>query len=103
VRAVVGQTLASVTDTTVVIVVRAPADEIDLTCGGAAMVDAKSAAAAQKVPADPDLAAGTLLGKRYEDVTGTIELLCTKGGTSSLAVAGEPLAVKAAKPLPASD
>jgi hypothetical protein len=101
-RVAVGQTLRSVTDTTMVIVVRGAAEDIEITCGGAAMVDSRTDAAGH-VPADPSFAAGTLLGKRYEDGAATIELLCTKAGPSSLAVNGEQLVVKAAKPLPASD
>jgi hypothetical protein len=99
----VGQTLRSVTDTTTVIVVRGPAEDVEITCGGAAMVDSRTGAAAAQLPADPSFAAGTLLGKRYEDGAATIELLCTKAGPSSLAVNGELLVIKAAKPLPASD
>jgi hypothetical protein len=101
-RVAVGQTLSSVTDTTTVIVVRAPDEDVKITCGGAAMVDPR-AGTQSGVPADPVLTSGTLLGKRYENTAATIELLCTKGGTSSLAVDGEPLVVKSAKPLPASD
>jgi hypothetical protein len=102
-RVAVGQTLRSVTDTTTVIVVRAPAADVEITCGGAAMVDTRADVAPERLPADPSLAAGTLLGKRYEDRAATIELLCTRGGPSSLAVNGELLVIKAAKPLPASD
>jgi hypothetical protein len=103
VRAVVGQALTSVTDTTSVIVVRAPNGDVEITCGGAAMVDPKAGTAVESIPADPDFADGTLLGKRYEDAAATVELLCTKGGTSSLAVDGARLVIKSAKPLPASD
>jgi hypothetical protein len=99
----VGQTLKSVTDTTTVIVVRAPTDDVDITCGGAAMVDGAAGLPTEQVAADPAFASGTLLGKRYENAAATIELLCTKAGTSTLAVDGEPLVVKSAKPLPASD
>ena len=99
----VGQTLSSVTDTTTVIVVRAPGGNVDITCGGAPMVDPKVGTPGGQVAADPAFAAGTLLGKRYENAAATIELLCTKAGPSSLAVDGEPLVVKSAKPLPASD
>jgi hypothetical protein len=102
-RVAVGQRLSSVTDTTTVIVVRAPGEDVDIRCGGAAMVDTHDGSAAEQVPPDPEFASGTLLGKRYENAAATIELLCTKGGPSSLAVNGEPLVVKSAKPLPASD
>jgi hypothetical protein len=102
-HAVVGQTLSSVTDTTAVIVVRAPGADVEITCGGKPMVDQKAGAPLELIPADPAFAQATKLGKRYENAAATIELLCTKGGTSSLAVDGEILAIKSAKPLPASD
>lgn len=100
-KARVGQTLASVVDPTTVVVVRWPDADLDLTCGGAAMVEGKSA-----VPTgspDPALSAGTLLGKRYADDELGVELLCTKAGTGTLALNGSALAIKTAKPLPASD
>lgn len=102
-RAVVGQTLTSVTDGTTVIVIRAPHDDVEITCGGAPMVDPKTGPSAEPVSPDPAFVQGTQLGKRYEDGTATLEVLCTKAGTSSLAVNGHPLLVKRAKPLPASD
>jgi hypothetical protein len=46
---------------------------------------------------------GTQLGKRYSDDDLGIELLCTKAGEGSLSVGETVLAVKGAKPLPASD
>ena len=52
---------------------------------------------------DPGHAGGTLLGKRYVNEAGELELLCTKPGDGSLAVAGEALVLKEAKPLPSSD
>jgi hypothetical protein len=99
----VGQSLVSTTDTTTVIVVRAPQGDFVITCGGAEMVDAKQAASTPKTQALANQANGTQLGKRYENSAGTLELLCTKPGTSSLAADGEAMSLKAAKPLPASD
>jgi hypothetical protein len=99
----VGQSLVSTTDATTVIVVRAPQGDIALTCGGAEMVDSKQAGDTPKTEAAAGHAEGTQLGKRYESADASLELLCTKPGTSSLAVDGELLALKAAKPLPASD
>jgi hypothetical protein len=52
---------------------------------------------------DPAHAAGTLIGKRYIDGGDRIEVLCTKGGEGALTLDGEPLVVKQAKALPASD
>lgn len=101
-KAKIGQTLTSTVDATTVVVVRWPDADLDLTCGGSAMVDAKEAVGTTGSP-DPAQSAGTLLGKRYADEELGVELLCTKAGTGTLAVNGAPLPVKAAKPLPASD
>lgn len=99
-----GLRLRSAVDTTELIVVRAPSGdvEVDLACGGAPMVPAGT-----DVPdggaVDPAWAGGTLMGKRYADETVGVELLCTKAGEGSLALNGEALGVKDAKPLPSSD
>jgi hypothetical protein len=96
-----GQQLVSAVDSTAVIIIRAPAGECTLTCGGAEM-----AAAGEPVPAaEPDrsLMGGTQIGKRYVDEADTLQVLCTKGGDGTLALDGKPLAIQAAKPLPASD
>jgi hypothetical protein len=53
--------------------------------------------------AEPGFDQGTQLGKRYSDDELGIELLCTKAGEGSLSVGETVLAVKGAKPLPASD
>ena len=101
-KAKVGQTLTSTVDPTTVVVVRWPDADLDLTCGGAAMVDAKDAAGSTGEPAAGQRD-GTLLGKRYADEDLGVEVLCTKAGTGTLALDGTPLPIKAAKPLPASD
>lgn len=102
-KARIGQTLASTVDATTVIVVRAPGDELMITCGGAAMVDPRGPAAGREGTADPAQQGGSLLGKRYADEKLGLELLCTKSGPGTLAVNGSALPLKAAKPLPASD
>jgi hypothetical protein len=99
----VGQSLASVTDTTTVIVIRAPKDDVELTCGRAAMVDPKSEAALARQPLEASDPEGTLLGKRYVDDDESVELLCTKAGPARLELNGKQLSVKAARQLPASD
>jgi hypothetical protein len=98
-----GMMLASTVDSTTVVVVRWASGEQEVTCGGSPMVDAAHRDASPQGTIDPDLATGTLLGKRYATEDGTVELLCTKPGKGTLAVGGIPLAVKSAKPLPASD
>lgn len=84
------------------IVVRAPSVEVTLACGGADLLPADAERPEGAAP-DPALADGALLGKRYADEELGLELLCTKGGTGTLTCNGEPLPLKGAKPLPASD
>jgi hypothetical protein len=96
-----GSRWRSVRCATEVIVVRPPSGPVDLGCGGSPMVPADSSEAAVGPP-QPDLAAGTLLGKRYE-VDGGGELLCTKAGQGTLTSDGEPVTAKTARALPASD
>lgn len=71
-----------------------------IACGGAPMTQEKPAEAGT---IDPAFADGTLMGKRYVDGDGTVELLCVKPGKGSLSLDGAALAVKEAKPLPSSD
>lgn len=96
-----GSRWRSAVDATEVIVVRAPADDLSLECGGAPMVEAGSEPPGGSV--DPAFADGTLLGKRYVDDEAGLEVLCTKPGEGSLAANGHALGLKEAKPLPASD
>jgi len=78
------------------------AGDVDVTCGGAPMVEAGTAVDERGEPA-AELASGTLMGKRYVDEADAIELLCTKPGAGTLGVGAAPLTLKEAKPLPASD
>src|SRR5437660_1369404 len=98
-----GARLRSTVCNTEVVVVRAPKDEVDVTCGGAPVAPIGGEAAANGGGVSPDFAEGTQLGKRYADDEKGIELLCTKAGEGSLAVNGEALLLKGAKPLPSSD
>ena len=97
----VGSRLKSAVCATEVMVVGAPDADVDITCGGAPMVDLAGDAPAGAT-IDPEQKAGTQLGKRYVNEAGDLELLCTKPGEGSLA-AGAALEIKAAKPLPSSD
>ena len=99
-----GDQLASTVCGTRVVVIRAPAagqPQPQLTCGGSLLVPAADAPPAKPGPAGAD--ATTLIGKRYVDATGTLELLCSASGAGELACDGAPMTLKAAKPLPASD
>lgn len=86
-----------------VIVVRAPVEPEDLWCGGRPMVALGSDPPANSGVPDPEHSNGTQLGKRYADPETGLEVLCTKAGQGSLSLAGKPLALKDAKPLPSSD
>lgn len=95
-----GDQLASTVCGTRVVVIRAPADvQPQLACGGSPLVPAADAPPAKPGPAGT----ATLIGKRYVDATGTLELLCTASGAGELTCDGAPMTLKAAKPLPASD
>jgi len=94
-----GEQLASTVGSTRVVVVRAPAGERPLVaCGGEPMVPA--AGSPGKPSPEPE---ATLIGKRYVNEAGTVELLCTCSGSGVLTCDGAPMTIKAAKPLPASD
>ena len=96
-----GTRFASVACSTEVVVVRAPeGTPAEVGCGGHPVVPL-DAATDRGLPLDPALSTGTLLGKRYE--AGGLELLCTSAGEGTLTYDGEPMPLKSAKPLPASD
>jgi hypothetical protein len=97
-----GLRLKSAVCTTEVMVVAAREPDVDVTCGGAPLVELGAPIPSGGTIAE-GAAGGTQLGKRYVDAAGSLELLCTKPGEGSLAARGEPLTLKAAKPLPSSD
>lgn len=97
-----GVRLKSAVCSSEVIVIRGSLPAVDIRCGGCPMIAAGDGASAADV-LDPAHAAGTLIGKRYVDVSDRVEVLCTKGGEGSLSLDGVPLGVKQAKALPASD
>ena len=90
--------------TTQVVVVRAPADEVELVlaCGGRAMVPLDDPTSVDTKGPTGD-SSGALLGKRYVADALGVEVLCTQPGSGTLTANDTPLAIKEAKPLPASD
>lgn len=94
-----GKWKSTVCDTQVM-VVKAPAGEHALCCGGAEMGPATAVVSGSP---SADASGGTLIGKRYVNADESLELLCTKGGIGSLACNGVALEVKQAKQLPSSD
>ena len=101
----VGARLKSNVCDTEVMIIACTDISVSVHCGGEIMIDATANKSGGTL--DPAHAAGTLLGKRYVNATnssvGKIELLCVKAGKGSLAVNGEVLVLKDAKPLPSSD
>lgn len=96
-----GVRLRSAVCETEVVVIAAPQGDIELACGGEPLLqegDDAPAGAALVASAE-----GTLLGKRYTDGTGALELLCVKPGEGALSLDGVALVIKGAKPLPSSD
>ncbi|MGO8870726.1 MAG: hypothetical protein ACLQPH_04865 [Acidimicrobiales bacterium] len=87
---------------TEVVVIKAPAGAVDLQCGGHPMVPIGDEPPAG-LSAESGFDGGSQIGKRYTDGSNEFELLCSKGGTSSLSVGAELLVLKDAKPLPSSD
>ncbi len=85
-----------------VVVVKAPGGGVDVRCGGHPMV-AVDGERPEGLAAEAGFDGGLLIGKRYVDASGDLELLCTKAGTSSLSVGDEVMDLKDAKPLPSSD
>ncbi len=97
-----GTRLKSAVCDTEIMVITAPAGDVDLACGGAPMIGMDQTRAEGAGP-DGSACEGTQLGKRYTNEAGDLELLCTKPGQGSLAAGGAPLVLKEAKPLPSSD
>jgi hypothetical protein len=97
-----GTRLRSQVDDTQVIVVKGLPGDVDLSSGGHPMIDL-TATPTDGLTAKDGFDGGALLGKRYTDASGELELLVSKGGSASLSLDGEVLEVKQAKALPASD
>jgi hypothetical protein len=97
-----GTRIKSAVCSTEAMVIAAPDGDVEVTCGGAAVIGIGADAPAD-VAIKADAAKGTALGKRYVNEAGDLELLCTKPGDGSLGANGELLVLKEAKPLPSSD
>ncbi|CDQ46527.1 hypothetical protein [Mycolicibacterium neoaurum] len=96
-----GTRLQSQVCDTQVIVVRSSDALDDLRVGGAPVIPVGGETTAG-LSLDPALSDGNLMGKRYVHDSGA-EILVTKAGTGTLSIGDAPLAIKEAKPLPASD
>ncbi|CAM3211870.1 hypothetical protein DFJ75_4377 [Williamsia muralis] len=96
-----GVRLRSQIDTTEVVVIKPPAGDEVLTCGGQPMIEVS------QTPAEgltSETGAGTQIGKRYTcSSDAQLEVLVTKAGSADLSLGATTLARKEAKPLPSSD
>ncbi len=101
-RFATGARFRSAVDDTQVVVIRASAALIKVTCGGHPLVPIEDEPQ-PGLTILPGHDGGTVLGKRYADTDSGLELLCTKAGPSALFLENHPLPIKAAKSLPASD
>lgn len=98
-RLTAGTRLRSAVSGCEVIVIQEPSVDGSVHCGGAAMLVDSAGVSTADQAGDSMVA----LGKRYVHVQSELEVLCVKPGSGPLTFAGEELAVKSAKPLPASD
>lgn len=96
-----GLRLKSAVCDTEVMVIKAPAEQVSITCGGVPMLEGNEEAAQGTLL--PDHSEGTQIGKRYVDAEGRMEILCTKGGQGSLAADNVPLRPRESRALPSSD
>jgi hypothetical protein len=96
-----GSRLKSAVCTTEVIVVKAPGNDVEVTCGGSAMLGPEEDGSGGTPAGGAD--GGTQMGKRYVTEDEGLELLCTKPGDGSLGAGNTLLSLKEAKTLPASD
>ena len=95
-----GARFRSVASSTEVIIVRCTDVDIELKCGGQAMVPAGTNVTIETID---DSGEQILPGKRYVDETLEVEVLCTKGGGGDLEYQGRRLRMRDVKPLPSSD
>ena len=94
-----GVKLSSRVCKTQIMVLRIPAVELEIFCGGSPM-EVGDPVALKELQGENN---GTLVGKRYTDESETMEFLCTRGGEGSISVSGHKIGIKAAKKLPSSD
>ena len=87
---------------TSIVVVKGPNSEIDLRCGGTAMLPVGASVDSRPGP-DAGYDQGTRVGKRYWDEATGLEVVCTSPGPGSLSVGDRVLPERPPQPLPSSD
>lgn len=97
-----GQRYISAVCATSIVVVKGPPSDIDLRCGGTAVLPAGESVDSRPGPV-AGFDAGTLIGKRYWDEATGLEVVCTTGGPGSLSLGDRVLPERPPQPLPSSD
>lgn len=97
-----GARLRSAVCSTEIIVIKAPSNPLELSCGGAAMLEPPGPPDAGAAPA-PGADGSTAMGKRYVNADSSLEVLCTRAGAGSLFADRAPLGFRESRALPSSD
>jgi hypothetical protein len=85
-----------------VIVIKASSDDIDIRCGGVAMLRAADASERTE-DLKPGFSQPSLLGKRYSWRPLGLEVLVTQAGDGTLAVGEQVMDMESPRELPSSD
>ena len=94
-----GSRLRSAVSPAEFIVTKAPAGDVELTCGGLPLLPMDS----QEGNTGAGAEGSVVMGKRYVNADASIEVLCTKPGVGTLALNEETLEIRASNALPSSD
>ena len=97
-----GTRLRSAVCNTEVMVVLAPSGDVELTCGGAPMIDIGTEPAGDAT-LSPDHSEGSQIGKRYVTEAADLEVLCTKPGEGEVQCHDADMPVQKPRKLPSSD
>jgi hypothetical protein len=97
-----GLQLVSAVSQASIVILRAPKDDVEVRCGGVAMLGVERLGPETDAPVNGG-DDGPVLGKRYALESLNLECLCTRAGPGALTANGEPLTLKEVKPLPSSD
>ena len=95
-----GTRLKSTVCTTEIMVITAPAEDVEITCGGEPMSQGEDGNGGS---VREDRADGSVIGKRYTNEEGSLEVLCVKAGEGSLWAGAAAMKVKDATKLPKTD
>lgn len=96
----VGSRWTSAVSDVEIAVIKSPKRDIVLACGDQEVLPLGTEKSGYVVISGDD---EMLLGKRYTNQEGDLEILVTKGGSGILTADGAALVVKSPKPLPSSD